>query len=826
MDSPLQSAANLPVPLAGPSPEGRYRMNHPGAAPPTLAEELRRVLKALWRRRFTILFVSGATFVVAAAYLRLQPARFQSVATILVPDTRGNMTPAIATLQGMGSGNQVMVEAEFLVSHRVLSPVVEELDLNLSVFPVQSLPLWRRLTGLRGTWEIDKRDAFAHSSVGDEAVPGEYILTRQGSTVTATVMPADSVVGSARLGDDLTFAGVTLGLPESPEWLDLRLLVRTLDQAVLQLQGNLAINVRPRTLLDVSCRANTAMDAYNLCVVVTQSYMDVRTSVERSEAVASEDFLNRQAERVRERLFAAEGALEAFHRRNGIISLGDHASSVARELAGLEGQLDQLAAERSALANMLQLMDSDQGGGRMFRNLGGLPRILQSGTAGGIMSSLIQLQDQRRDLALLRSDTDPELQALDDQISLSEQRLRQVALGHDEALAIEQAGVEQRIADARTRVQDYPSLQSEQARLTRELGMLTTQYNFLEGRRRDAEVAAAVEFPGVQILDPPTIRPVPITRAQGKSLMLALGVGLAVGLSIAVLREFGDRTLKEPYEVESRTGLAVLSSVPRLRGETLVHQAVEAKKPGPLSRIAGRANRHQQRSLAREAFHSLLVDLDYMNGRVSTEEPSCIAVTSAKSGEGKTSVASNMALVHASSGRPTVLIDGDLRGAGLTRLLNVRSSPGLSDVLAGDATLDEALTSVEFGKNGQAGSVLVLPAGTPMLDPPSLFRASERLGTMLDTLKSRGSTIIVDTPPMNILSEAQVIVANADAVLVVVRSGYTERDALRTLLDRMARAGANVTGVVLNEASMPSYYRQYGSEYLTSAGMESNGKPA
>jgi polysaccharide biosynthesis transport protein len=184
-----------------------------------------------------------------------------------------------------------------------------------------------------------------------------------------------------------------------------------------------------------------------------------------------------------------------------------------------------------------------------------------------------------------------------------------------------------------------------------------------------------------------------------------------------------------------------------------------------------------------------------------------LAVASAVSREGKTSLACQLAISMASaSGEPTLLIDGDIRSPDIHRIFGIDRSPGLVDVLAGDASPDEAI------ETGFSDSLHLLTAGQLTTSPHRLFGGGE-LAQLIETLKGKYRYVIIDTPPILPASEALVIARSADATIVCARRDFSRIGQVKEAFARLQAAGIKTAGAVLNGIPSRDYASRYGSYY-------------
>jgi capsular exopolysaccharide synthesis family protein len=292
--------------------------------------------------------------------------------------------------------------------------------------------------------------------------------------------------------------------------------------------------------------------------------------------------------------------------------------------------------------------------------------------------------------------------------------------------------------------------------------------------------------------------------------------GLVGGIGLAFLREYMDNTVKSPDDIETLTRLPSLAVVPAFAGENGLGRAglsklLKASKTNGQGR-AEIVSHMQPQSQMSEAFRALRTSLLLSQ---ADSPPQTILVSSALPREGKTTAAVNLALTLAQLGDKTLLIDGDMRKPSVARALDLADGKhaGLSSYLAGVSSLDQVLVSYPDLTN-----LSVIPTG-PVPPNPADLLSSYRLAEMIIELRSRFKFIVLDSPPIMSATDAVIMSAVADGVIVVARSGETPKEALTRTRDLLISVKARIIGVVLNavDASLsdyryyPYFYGGYGS---------------
>ena len=264
----------------------------------------------------------------------------------------------------------------------------------------------------------------------------------------------------------------------------------------------------------------------------------------------------------------------------------------------------------------------------------------------------------------------------------------------------------------------------------------------------------------------------PATPKTTRNVAFGLIVGLALGAGLAILLEVLDTRIKDLDTLRDRMGLTPLGLMPYER----------KGRSRPL------VVRDAPRSARAEAFRQLRTNLQFLGVE---QPPRSILLTSTVPAEGKSTTAGNLAIALAQAGEPVTIVDADFRHPQLSEYLGTREGLGLSDVLIGHATLEEALQPW-----GEDGMLNVLSSGTPPPNPSELL-GSSAMRRMVAELCERG-TLIIDSPPVLLFTDATVLARVTDTTLLVVRANSTRVDKLERALQALRTVNARVAGVVLN----------------------------
>jgi len=286
-----------------------------------------------------------------------------------------------------------------------------------------------------------------------------------------------------------------------------------------------------------------------------------------------------------------------------------------------------------------------------------------------------------------------------------------------------------------------------------------------------ALISVKVVESAVVPLDP--IKPKPMVNA-----ILGFLVGLTASVGFAFLLEMLDVTVKEKEDIEELTGISVLGRIPREEHPFLVGN---------------------DSSIAPEIYRSIRTNLQYLNFDQSIKT---LIISSPNMGEGKTTISSNLAIVHAQAGYKVLLLECDLRRPMLSQVFNLSVGSGLSGILIG-ATKPE---SVIMG-TGIVG-LDVLPSGPTPPNPADLL-SSERMDDLLESLSKKYDLVIIDCPPALAIADTAILASKSDAVLLVSSYGKTKKNEMVATKDTLNKVGARIIGFVINGAEMSGKYGYY-----------------
>ncbi|MDQ7988794.1 MAG: polysaccharide biosynthesis tyrosine autokinase [Candidatus Dactylopiibacterium sp.] len=591
-------------------------------------------------------------------------------------------------------------------------------------------------------------------------------------------LPDTSLTGRAR---------TVLGLaPDNVDWTDERLATLAMERFASQLRIEA---VRQSQLVKVGFEAHDAQLSSLVANTVADAYVSADREARFRMTQQANDWLQERTQVLRDKLMTSERALQAYRERQGIVSLSGSAQTmIGQQIGEVTQRLVEAKARRAEAESAFEQMRAVRDG-----DYASVPAVVRSGAVGEAkraetVASLKVAELQQR----YGSEHPRMVQAQSELKAARENLLRQMqtvaaslSREYESARATERA-LEGALSSARGAVQNVNRQEFQLGVLERDVEANRQLYDMFMNRAKETTESGDLQSAVARVVDPAVMPIQPVKPHKTQIIAIALVLGLIAGALVALLLDRLDNTVKGIEDAERRFQAPVLSALPAL-GQTDGKSAMTMFLDRPESLLA---------EAIRTARTGVLLSNIDAPCRV-------LVVTSSVPGEGKTVVATNLALAHAQTKR-TLLIDADMRRPQVARRLSLPPTvKGLSALVAGTAKPEECI-------HGIKGSTLaVMPAGEVPPNPVELL-LSQRFRETLEQLSRKYEVIIIDTPPIELVSDALVVAPLATSTVFVVRAMDTASPLVRKSLIRLQRAGGQLMGLVLNHLDFSRSQRYYG----------------
>lgn len=730
----------------------------------------------LLRRRWHFLMVIAALAGGAAWYTASTRERTYT-ASVLVQRTAfspmGNEKESSGKTAEWDFGTQL----ELIRSSAVIGVVVDSLGGQLTL-----LSHARRRTQL-----------IQAVSVDSAVKPAVYALAARGKQTVLLDPEAGRVLATAAQGEPLVYDGVRLRvrhdlLPQEP----VQVFVTSRQRALEALRGSILVEPgKGPDLVRITIMDADPERAAAVVNAIAKSYSHFRARSARLEANRSRQFLAQQLTEVADSLRLMQQRLMEYQQQEQLLNPATQGQAAVTMLNQATASVQDLRFKQGLLSGLSAALRSERGSAPVLERLVVVGNdVLPGGTE--LYNRMRDLEIQRSRLTASRfgyTENGPDVEVID---SLLKSARSQMGTLVDQALFLVQqrlAEGERQIAGLTHEVRDLPRRSTELTRLQDGVTAVQHTFDLLLGKYYEAQIAENVELGDVEVIDPATVpvRPDPIHPSFDAAIAALAALLLATG-GIGLERYFKDR-VESREDAERASRLHVLGLIPRLPG------AARRLAVGP--RGSG------------EPFHMLATNL-----RLGTEAfPRLLVITSASPGEGKSTIAANLAIALARDRIRVLLVDADLRRPTLHKAFGRQRTPGLSDVLVQESSLDAALARHEML------GLDLLPAGSARSNPPALL-GSEEFSRLLQQLRARYDVVVVDTTPVLAVTDASLVCAGADGIMFVVRADYTHRTAVRQAVEQLGRIRARIVGMALTDIPASTSYARVWYGYYNFPGYE------
>ncbi|MGN5593179.1 GumC family protein [Stutzerimonas nitrititolerans] len=528
------------------------------------------------------------------------------------------------------------------------------------------------------------------------------------------------------------------------------------------------------------------------------SYIEAQLEAKVEMSMTAASWMNTRLVDLRQNLKDSEDRLQAYLDAEGLVDMDGVGTISANELSLTGDRMIDARRQRAEAESQFRQVESmrDQG----WERLASVPAVLGHPLIQQFKADRAHARSRVEDLSRRYGDRHPAMQSARSDLNAATASLRQqveqvvasIERSYQLAVANENS-LRASFNDNKEQIQDISRKEFKVRDLQREVEANRALYDTFMTRLQETTATSDLSSTNARIVDeaiPPAQASEPNTRLF---MVVALFLALVAGIAQAIIREILDNTFKSSDEVETKLNLPVMGIVPQV--------------PRNLRKQVSHLFQRNEEKRFCEAIRTIRTNITLTEGNQPRQ---VLVVTSTAPGEGKSSVSANLAFAMGQLNR-VLLIDADLRRATLDQTFEFApGTPGLANLIGGNAKLDDCIRSV--------GNVDMISAGTVPSNPLELL-SSPRFAKLLEAVKGRYDRIIIDSPPSQAVSDAAVLSILADAVIYVIKSESTLIPHAQKGVAQLLQSNAPVAGVVLNHVDVEKakrngqfrgYYDHYG----------------
>lgn len=535
-------------------------------------------------------------------------------------------------------------------------------------------------------------------------------------------------------------------------------------------------------VIDVSFTSRSPLTAATVANVLATLYLTSQLESKFDNAKKTSAWLAEQSQKLREQVEESERAAELYRSEHNLLQT-ERSTMLVEQISSLNAKLTDASIQRSeSEANLAQVRRI----AASTVDVSSVAQVLDSNLYQVLREQEIELERREADLGnslgarhpaiiQLRAEKQKLQQNLAKEVHKIVLRLEndvEVARRREAALAKDVVELKRELTNANRDSVNLRTLErdAEASRLLLDKFMTafteTTAHQDADSQRPDARIIAQAAIPTKPSFPP-------------KVLLIAVAFlsSFLLGVLLALSRELFDAGYRSASQVEKELDAPVMAHVPTVgAGRHGVGKLLEYLTDQPTSAYA-------------EAVRAICTKLIVMR---PDKAPKTLALTSSESGEGKTALATMVAATHAKSGRRVILVDCDIRCSSVGKALNLQPSPGLLEVLSGICVPEAAI------RRGVAGGADVLPSGAYTKNGAEQL-IPEKLAAILESLQDLYDLIVIDSPPVRGLIDAEVIASIVDVTILVVQWGKTRKNIVRYTATQLSNVGARMPGIVFNK---------------------------
>ncbi len=569
--------------------------------------------------------------------------------------------------------------------------------------------------------------------------------------------------------------------------------------------------IKGSRLVDVSAFSSDPKLAARIANTLVQAYITQSLSAKLSASQKAVGWLEQQLQVAQQKVASSENALQEYKELHAIISFKDRQNIVMQKLSELNTAVNNARIRRiRAETEYKQIqeylaMDASEQNEAALEQLESISQVINNRLIQQLKIELSNLESELSELLKKFRRKHPNVIAIYSQIDSVRNRIhaeiKQIvtSIRNEYELALAQ---EQEMTMA-LEAQKREALELNQKAiaygvLERDVESNKRVYDTLLQRTKETSITERLETSNIRIIDEAPAPNYPIAPRKKLNIFLAMVVGLVIGTALTFFFEYIDNTIKTPEDIKQYLRIPFLGFIPKVSHE---HNTNNGGGPySPDTVVAA-----DPKSTVAEAYRSLRTNVLFS----TVERGPIILVTSAGPTEGKSITVANLGITMAQSGSRTLIIDCDLRKPRIHRIFNIPGNEnGITEMIA---NLGSNGTRIKV-KRTKIPNLDIIPCGTIPPNPSELL-SSKRTETLIEALSKKYDKILIDSPPINVVTDPVILSQIVNGVIIIIRSGETARDISRRAIEQLTGVNANILGGVLNSVDLQKNHYYYYSSY-------------
>ncbi len=751
-----------------------------------------RLLFSNIRRNWHYFLISLLVFGTAGLlYIRFTLPVFEANTSVLIKDSKNKSSNIEDILTGdlFGNVKNVATEIGILRSRSVLQETIEELGLGVSYYG--------KTTFFR--YPIYKNNPFIVEPlyVQDGLYDEEFHIRLLDSLTYQLEIEADNRLvddfnysSKHRFGEEVQTARFKLRIVRNdPSFAarqddDFRFVIQSTNKLIAWYSEKMKaepIN-KDATIINITIQDQVPERAVDFLNTLGKVYINQDVKDKSSVAALTLKFVDEQLEEISKTLNATELELQRFKEQKGTVDLSEESKAYLERVTRVDADRAKAELELKSLDYLYNYVKSNKDLDQLAPSSLGTPDPLLIDLIG----QLKNLQTKRRSLRYGASENSPAIKVIDQQIEETKASLIENINSLRNQTRVSLGTIQGQLAEYEGSIRKIPNIERELLGIQRNFSVNENIYLYLLQKKAETGIAKATAVSDNKVLDSASFNEIPVIPNRKAVAIITLLLALVLPILFIALQGYLKNTVSNREDVEKQTKVPVIGVVGH---HTSSERLVVSAKP---------------KSAIAEAFRSIRANLMFLG---LADQHKIVLITSSVGGEGKSFSTLNLAAVLALQHYRIIIVGMDLRKPQLVQDFGIDNSIGVSNYLIGRATLEEVIhkTSVD--------GLEIIPSG-PVPPNPAELLANKRTLEMLHSLRDRYDYIIIDTPPVGIVSDALVLMNHADINVFIVRENYSKKEYIKTINEIHEQGKAKQLCILLNDAGTNQRYGYgYGYSY-------------
>ena len=708
---------------------------------------------------FLITISIGITF--SFFKIRYATPMYQAGAGIMLKDKEDGVESVLNALEGTESKKNVENEIELLKSQNLMTQVVKDLGIYAHIYEPGRVKHLLAYNTTPVSFKALQPDSFqATGMLKFTYLPKEKAVLLEGKKYPLEV-PVNTPYGKFRINYNSEN-----DIEENQQYFLQLVSVKNMAKALCS-QLNVFTGGKQSTIVNLKITDPSPKRAEDILNTLIKVYNEASVKDKNSTAAATLEFIDNRLKLVINELSNIEMDVQSYKSREGIVDISAEGTAYLSSVQSSDQQVSEVNIQLSVLEQVERyVIDKNETGGTVPATLGiSDPILLQ------LLSKLNEAELQLERLRKTSAENSPSIITVKSQIS----QLKPSLLENIRNLKANLTGTRAKIMGESSKyssmLRNIPKKEREILEIGREQGVKQSIYTFLLQKREETALSYASSVADTRLVNPAEASYFPVSPVKFNIYLLGFALGAIVSISFVLFRETLISYVVFRSELEKATNARIISEIMNDTGKDVV-----VVKDGKNNAIA-------------EQFRALRTSLSYLG---INKDHKTILLTSSISGEGKSFISINLSASFALTNKKVILLELDLRKPKLSSMLNLNNNPGMTDYLAGLADKKEVIKTLKEYKNFS-----VITAGNIPPNPSELI-INGKLDELIDELKLEYDYIVIDSPPIGLVSDARLLNKFADLTLYIVRHKYTPKSYLKFIDQVYANAEITNLNLVFN----------------------------